>query len=269
MKLFKTITRENVPCWYELSFRVEDKKPAIILRIHKDFIVNSSPIPKDAPIIKLFMKEFKFKFKNWSFNGNFGIDDSFRRLGEKDNFVEFAAEIPKSKTSWQAAYAISASFNVFSSLWGSFSKTETSAPFPQLMIIKTMTRKGACGCSLSGKFSIPLVKYLASLYRENSGPTSILPMIEAMITTYKYMMVGLGRYSQFDFRAKIAYEYSWLNVGCPGNACGLGPADSAEFDMERGWGYEFQSYNVDTPIQQITLLAGLAALHDQVRELNE
>ena len=262
---FRMITQENVPCWYELSF-VEDKKPAIILRVHKEFITNLSPIPKDAPIIKLFMEEFKFRNFIGTFNKNFGFDDSFRRLGEKKNFVEFAVEIPKSKTSWQSAYAISASFTVFTGL-AKFLKVGTSAPFPQLMTIKTVTKEDMCGGSLSGEFSIPLVRWLVGLYKKNSEP--IIPeIIEAMKIAYRYM-VGLRRFDQFDFRARVAYEYGWLNISCPGNAAGLHPDDNAEFDMKRGLGYEFCSHNVDTPVQQITLLAGLATLHDQVRESNE
>lgn len=54
-----------------------------------------------------------------------------------------------------------------------------------------------------------------------------------------------------------------LFLNCPGNACGLGrPADG---ELYPGRGYELRSHNVDFLFQQLTLLMGLAAIHDLAR----
>ena len=53
-----------------------------------------------------------------------------------------------------------------------------------------------------------------------------------------------------------------LIMNCPGDACGIHPENWYE---ENDKGYEFNCHNVDSPMQQITLLAGLAALHDEAR----
>ncbi len=70
------------------------------------------------------------------------------------------------------------------------------------------------------------------------------------------------RIQETSFRAQVDGEKGWLNVQCPGSGCGLCPSHHG---IERGRGYEFDSHNVDSPIQQLTLLAGLAALHDRAR----
>ena len=57
-KGYKHIVREDIPCWYELSWLKE--KTSIILRIHKDFIKTARVIPQDAPIVKDFMESFAF-----------------------------------------------------------------------------------------------------------------------------------------------------------------------------------------------------------------
>lgn len=166
---------------------------------------------------------------------------------------------------WQSAYACSASFTVFLVLT-EFVKTETSAPFSQLLTVKTMIREGLDGGSLSGEYSIPLVKFLSNLYDETKTRRSISEMIQAMKLAYNHM-VGMRKFDQFNFRASVDYEDGWLNVSCPGNACGLNPEHNAGYDMKRrGLGYKFNCHNIDTPVQQITLLAGLAALHDKARK---
>lgn len=88
-------------------------------------------------------------------------------------------------------------------------------------------------------------------------------MIQAMKTAYKRMF-GPDHIDEYSFHAYVAYKGGWLNVGCPGNACGLNPTSQGV--TEKGKGYEFACHNVDTPAQQITLLAGLAALHDKARK---
>ena len=117
------------------------------------------------------------------------------------------------------------------------------------------------GGSLGGEYSIPFVKWLATLFGTNSIPE----MVKAMKIAYNRML-GLHKFDQFHFLASVDYESGWLNVSCPGNACGLNPIHGAGYDMKRGLGYEFDCHNVDTPMQQITLLAGLAALHDRARK---
>lgn len=290
----KMITRENIPCWYELSWQKEP--PAIRLRVHRDFIGSVKPIFEEAPIVIDLKEEFKFKRFIGSFDGNFGFDNAFIRRGEKERFIEFIVNIPEVKKwtdeicgnckgtgkekfvdfereclfcegrgkkyllNWQPAYAISASFTVFTTL-AQFPQIKTSAPFPQLMTIKTVTARGHYGGAIEGEFSIPLVKWLASLFE--TGP--ILETVDAMKIAYNRML-GLREYHLFYFKASVDYKGGWLNVSCPGDTCGLNPVYGAGYDMERGLGYEFTCHNTDTPMQQITLLAGLAALYDKARK---
>lgn len=41
MKDFKILTQDDIPCWYEISWR--KSIPAIVLRVHQDFIKNTKP----------------------------------------------------------------------------------------------------------------------------------------------------------------------------------------------------------------------------------
>jgi len=291
----KMLTRERISCWYELSFR--KRKPAILLRIHKDFIVCTEPISETAPIVMGLMSHFGFKKFSGSLNGNIGFDDSFIFEGVMENFVEFAVNIPKVKKysgkkcedcngsgkdrlrdydeclrcdgtgkdwfyDWKTAYAISASFTTILN-WMRFPEKETSSSLPQLMTVFTITQDDMHGGSLGGEYSLELCNWMRSLYPWDKGGCEVVEMTEAMKIAHKKMF-GAFRFGQEHYLwAKIEGNNGWLNASCPGDACGLHPGDS--FGPQEGRGYEFACHNVDNPMQQITLLAGLAALHDKAR----
>lgn len=293
----KWIIRENVPCWYELSWR--EKEPAIILRVHQDFIDSIPAVTSENFMVASFMKSFKFQRFSGDWQEKFGFDDGvFEYQGKQENgFLEYAISIPRIKIitekpckecngtgkdlhwqerfqeeikchhcsgsgfeldyNWPLARAVSASFTIFFIL-SRYPEIETSAPFPQLMAIDTMTGTDMWHSgSLGGEFSIPMTQWLAS--HENDNET-ILKIVEAEKIAYCRMFEGDdGRYG---FRANIR-QGGGLSIDCPGDACGIHP-DS--WGIEKGRGYKFSCHNVDTAAQQLTLLAGLAALHDHVRK---
>lgn len=291
MKEIKILIRENIPCWYELSWR--KTKPAVILRVHKDFIKNAESIPDENPWTADLKEKFKFANFVGSLNGNFGFDNAFVRRGERKEFVEFVVEIPRIKqktgkscphcngsgrddllerkcdwcrgtgiehiNDWKPVYAVSASFTVFFT-FSFHPEEETSSSLIQLMTVRTITRGDMHGGSIGGKFSVPLCNWMDSL--REKGESDIIEMVEAMQIAHRRMWGRLEPYRKWDFRASVAYEGGWLNTSCPGDACGLHPT---HMGPQKGSGYEFDCHNVDTPAQQLELIASLAALHDKAR----
>jgi len=303
MKEFRWIIREDIPCWYELAW--DEKKPAIILRAHRDFIETAPIIAPEAHLIKWLMEKFKFQEFIGDLKKNFGFDGSILRNPEvtKNGFLEYLVPLPKIKVetgnrckdckgsgkdsfaqsygdddrrclycdgsgkervcNWQMAHAVSASLNVFFSI-SRYPKKETSASFPQLMLLDTTTDTDMHGGSLWGEFSVPLTKWLASLYQ--GGNTPIPEISQATKIAYGHMFNGLRSFDVYDFRAYVGNDKGGLVFDCPGDACGIHPAG---WHIDEG-GYKFSCHNVDSSAQQITLLAGLAALHDRARkEMNK
>lgn len=163
---------------------------------------------------------------------------------------------------YQLAYAISASFTLFFELTAlQMRKDEaTSCSFSQLVLVDTITERKQHGGSLGGTYSVPLSRWL-SLFEPD---TEIAEMTQAMVYVWEKMFGRVDKYEGYKFYSKIACKNGWLNVSCPGDACGLHPADHWGPDKEMG--YKFACHNVDTPAQQIALLAGLAALCDRARK---
>ena len=288
------IEGENIPCVYELSW--DSNTPAIIVKIHKD-IANDCLVPEDAPLASYFMNEFGFSsFEKSLKDGDFGFNGSFKKVDFMNDFYIFKVAIPVVKkqsdeicpgcegakkdtfgsgkcfrcngtgkkilVDWNPMYAISASFTLLFNLIDlRFSESdEILSPLPQLITLSTRTEREQHGGSLGGTYSIPLAKFLSS-FEPN---TKITEMVEAMITAYGKMFGTDDGYSKHSFRATVDYENGWLNVSCPGDACGLNPSEHT--GPKPGRGYKFSCHNVDSPMQQITLLSGLAALCDMARK---
>ena len=288
----KLITHENIPCWYELSWLA--KEMSMLLRIHKDFARIAPVLSSDAPMPQLFIKEFRFSKFSGDLKKDFGFDNAFVFRGENEDFVEFLVPIPRVRKytaekcrhcngtgrdrivqekcfacdgcgkehflDWRPAQAISASFNLFFSL--AFSPdTETSATFPQLMIINLITEKDMNGGALGGYFSIPLSEWLRTLEERE-----IFPGIgEAMMTAGKKIFGKIDRFEKFTFRAFIVGN-GCIVLQVPGNACDVSNEPEYFPDNKRKVGSRFGCHNVDTPMQQIELLVGLSALWDLVKK---
>lgn len=85
-----------------------------------------------------------------------------------------------------------------------------------------------------------------------------------MQDVYTYMRGGkLWPFIQREFRVLLRRP-KWVNFSCPGNACGLDPEDYYEKSLD--WGYQLVPHNVDSPLQQLTLLAGVAMLYQLARQ---
>jgi len=168
----------------------------------------------------------------------------------------------KTYIDWDSFYAISASFNIFFNIAALQLEKDkaTSCQFPQLIFVNIATDRDIHGGSLDGTYSIPLASWLSCF---ESG-TEITEMTGAMILAWTKIYGVIDKYDRNEFYSKVAYKNGWLNVSCPGNRCGLHPANN--WGPEVNIGYEFSCHNVDTPMQQITIIAGLAALCDKAKK---
>ncbi len=262
-----------------------------MLRIHEDFVASFRPLPSDDLVVQRFLKEFDFKDFNGELipGGDFGFDSALKYIGQNGGFLEYwiptplCRKVTKEKCGmcdgegksefhdpcifcdgdgketgydYKEAFAVSTSLSTLFDLM-SFPELETSSKVPQLMTIQTVTHSGFHGSSLGGEYGKELVDYLRS---RTAG--RIPEMIAVMKAIHGEME---GRAVEYDSRRFEAYTQGksgwWLNVSCPGDACGLNPTH----DSDDYCGYQFSCHNVDQPMQQFTLLGSLAALHDLAR----
>ncbi len=285
----KLITHERIPCWYELSWN--EGLRILIVRIHEDFLKKLKKIPKSSPIVESFIKNFGFKKFEGDPKKNFGFQGVLYNKGISDGFMEYSIIVPEVKVKIDKAChycqgsgkrdmfpedpciacegdgkereyryapvrAISASLTILFMILRD--EAETGDDVPQLLTVETMCAGDMHGGSMHGAYSIDFVRWLSGFKEHQTIPE----MEQAMMFAYERMMT-LRHESRCSFRAFINDTKGWLNISIPGDACGLHP--SSGMGCRDGRGYEFSCHNVDNSVQQLTLLCGLAALHDLAR----
>ena len=285
----KYMVSDRIPCWYELSWRTSNDRPAIVFKLHEDFIRTRPPVKDDAPIVLGLKKELGLgEFHGSANGGSFGFEPlPMRRNASAGGFVEFLLPIPaierptgrkcrechgkgeadgkechwckgdgkETKLSWTQANAAAASIAVFSA-WTGYAEIETSASAPQLIEFHSYV---CCGSSpLGGYYGIPFMEWLAKY----PVHTEFKEASAAMRETYRFMFNDRREFMLWRTEARLLHP-GYLTLDCPGDACGLHMSHHSNKPDE---GSEFTCHNLDSPAQQLTLLAGLAGLHDQARQ---
>lgn len=282
------LMNESLPRWYGLSWR--PKEVALVLSINEEFLREETRRRiADPETIEALKQEFKFGTFDGSFKTGFGFDDALIFEKKDGDFRLFLSPLPEIRKQLKTrckscrgtkknqylgdrkcfdcrgtgkeviydhkpGYALSASLNLFFQV-ARFIDEKTSAKLPQLFTVHLVTIQGMHGAELGGEYGIELVNWL----RRQLVNKNLDAVTDAMMRAHG-RLIGNDLYERYHFRASIDSANGWLNVSCPGDACGLHPD---YYDIEHDRGYQFSSHNVDNPHQQLTLLAGLAALHNQ------
>jgi len=176
--------------------------------------------------------------------------------GDEEFCVHCRGDGTVSALSWESAHAAASSLAMFSQWLEPWNDTETSSTSPQLIQLRSYVRQGSA--PLGGYYAIPFMQWLARYPVHTQFSEASAAMVEA----YSFMFDERRDFMLRRIEAKLLHP-GYLILDCPGDACGLHMSDHGNTSSE---GAEFTCHNLDSPAQQITLLAGLAALHDQARQ---
>lgn len=167
---------------------------------------------------------------------------------------------------WDEAFALSASIAMLAEML-EFACGEQRLKPPdekQLLILNFYVAKGMHGGSIGGRFSPHFISKLKSY-----GDGAHFDVAsEAMIKVYRHMWKS-RRPNKKDYDYDKSRTKAWQNLpgnlllDVPGDACGIHPSPHV-YEIRNEEGIEFTCHNVDSPLQQLTLLTGLAAMCDMV-----
>lgn len=282
------IERENRPAIYELS--VETNNQSLIVSIQQEAYSEVQKLLQGVGLRPWFLSEdlnlpqFLRPSKSWLWWG-FGPVVS-HMSDQRDNFSLFELALPKvvkyppgyelAKTldlpnvpweegydytlwqpdfDWNFAHAVSATLTL---LFKSLSTIEIpmDSEKPQLVEVDMSTNINNNPISVTlGRSILP---YLNRRFNNSHSQKAENVMREA----YQYMM-GKDEFSMNRFEV-LFRENRWVNLIVPGDACGLNPDGYYNTDQE---GYTIYPHNVDSVVQQLTLLMGIAAIHQEAREM--
>jgi len=287
MSDIKMVMRDKIPCWYELSLYSDKKEKAadILIRIHSDVANCVKGIS-----FKKVSKHMKRENFEGEFGRNIGFNKTLKYLGEKDNFLEYLVPIPiTDKVSekkcadcdgtgnfngneclfckegkaicvdYRDADAVCASLSLLLSTINNFSSTlETSARNFQLMCVRTRFVFGG-ELYIGGELSREVVDYLirSAIVRPGWYDIAVSMQMVFQAAQREFYKDFQDRY----FKVSIKRDGS-LFAECPGDGSFL----YTQNQLLRGcYGYELSSHGIDTPVQHLTFVAALAAIHDHVR----
>lgn len=273
------IIRENMPCWYELSWQ---KNPArISFSLHNDFIQQIGPVNYAFLAID---KTFELDKFHSDFENDFGFHQNLKLESIDSEFHKYSIALPTWKPGgkcqhckgtgkyfggkcsfcngkkivfnldFQSAFNVCATFHVLFSITA-YSQIQTSASKCQLFMTTTAMINRMSGFDLTCMASVALVKWLRKI-----GTKKLPSITDAMKIAYE-TMVKPPRKSFMEIGAYC--DEGNLHLSCPGNACGL---DANSIYDEESEGYEMLPHNVESPFQQLVFISGLAALHDLARK---
>ena len=222
--------------------------------------------PKDRPLLlhlqkSLDLPEFlSIDDRRWGYGG--GIET----VAESAPYLKLRVELPDGEKlkddRWGEFYKASANLNMLFYVlnMADVGKLKDEDLSRQLLTIERSTERGLDGNSVWANLSPKFCSFL-SLYEESERDSSLESYMK---DCYRYLTGDLfSSLDQYRFIAMHRDPY-WLNLSIPGNACGLDPEDY--YPREKS-GYKLLPHNIDSPLQQLTLVMGLAKLHQDARKL--
>ena len=259
-------TEGDLPCWYELSLVSES---ALKVRIHPEAMdyLQVSLSCLNAGILAEQQKAFDETFIPPR-GVVFGIGGILQFFSVNGDWPEVVAVLPIMKREGKEfgnhehtmALKTRESLSIlFNALWlfGYDRKVENEKP--QLMVVNGFSSSVGMGqAGLNVSFSPAMVKFL-----ETEKEVLEIPEISTAMYQAGGYMWERGRGSNRDryYHRTTLYPPNKLHLSVDGNACGLDPS----LNDSRGPCYDLSPHNVDSSLQQLSLLAGLCSRHDITR----
>jgi hypothetical protein len=263
------LKHEDAARRYALSFK-GGRVPALDVLIWEPCVDALAALLVRGERVEATMGVSGFRRYESSLRTGFGFDGALRACGIEDGYLRLRATFkPRPQ-----ALAESLVFLFHTLRYGSYvvdARHETPLPadsrFRQLMEVSTAViyPPGLSGAPIDGVVAPLLRKWLI---REHWHRTQFPEVYEVMrkvwnaMSDFKVRKPRGGR-PGYDFTARLGDGGNFVFTSL-GNACDIGTYEWWQNGPDSG--HDIGCHNVDTPIQQLTLIAGLAALHDLARK---
>ncbi len=252
------------PAWYKISSRHSGK--SITLSVHRAALEEMKEIKWDtAPIAPHLKKEYNLPDFTPPNDGDWGFGNAMKQAKSEDPLwivwdIPFPVLKPKSREDPPSGVlAIRASFYIASTALSIF-KGDTGWKTNQLMEIENICLPDKERSFGSGSLSATLTPDAIRWLKQQSHNSELMPVVAEMKAADEYLWPHNSD-RMYWFRATCR-QPKWINFTIPGDACGLDP--DGYHDEKSDDGYKLVPHNVDSSLQQLTFLVGLAKLHDMI-----
>ncbi len=260
---------EEIPAVYEIGVLEEGR--ALKVAIHQDLAdhlrVKTQVVPRDHKLSQLLADPslgmpqftgFSDRDKPWGFGEVFipeqGAEDWITWRCILPTRAGFLADMP-----FEDLFALSGSLGVLSNIVR-FSELRSTSTAPQLFQMDLVTS------ATSGAIEVELARPMVDWIVKESQTSDHRLALGPMKTAYQYM----SGYEADPQSLRLSFPLrDRINLIVPGNAASISSEVVYSYPTmtttERETRHILKSNNVDRPHQQLTLVMGLATMHDQVR----
>lgn len=289
----RAVKWQDLPEWHRLTWYPEPT-PAIGINLHRDAIPKFKGL-RYLEYLERASKELSDQnlppFTS-DIEHDFGFGGVMKHVGEEGDWARFRMELPcvREELDTECFFCegsgkdkyldgrtciscggsgheydfhqedllpFTATFAFMEPAFSPYDPPQTSARTPQLLTAQILSSLDNWRSGVYGEFSPTLAKWLRSLGQYTEIPEVSTAMMAA------HERICHDKPEKSSFRAMVLHPNGYYVADCPGQACGV---LTSGHDLDLDEGYEFSCHNVDSPIQSLTLLAGLAALSDTARQ---
>jgi len=250
-----------VPRWYEFGWE-GGREPAFVIQVDEAVLADCFKDRLRQDVVSHILQSRNLETFEQDPENGFGFNAA--RLvtqGVKNGMVEFRLPLPRCagetcridrherSINWTAMTAVASTLEKFFSRLR-FPDTESQSQRPQLAVVELaiVPDRLMHAFPIYGEVSPHFAVWLGK-----DGERE-LPEVRDAIRDALNRLTWPASYNEFF--AKVGEDGRFMMLVTGNCACVHG-----HHDFHPGEGYEFSSHNVDTCLQQLSLLAGLAALH--------
>lgn len=258
--------KDLIPAWYEIGIY---EKTTLVINIHAKVLSLFDMLKSDSPIVKHYEKEFDLPSFIMPTAERWGFGEVIQRVPNESGWVSYHCPLPiykkhgeRNRSDKGTAATVRTTLSILFGLLDFCPEEDTEYRVSQLVIIDGfLVQNDLHGGSLSATITPAMTPFLSSPSVE-----SLRSIQDSMRTAYEHMWQERKHSKLFTNDFRVHYqEPTKIHLTVPGDACGLDPA-FGDYDGA-SYGYRLVPHNVDSGMQQLSLLMGLARLHELGRAM--
>ncbi len=290
----KSLLFNKIPAWYNILWSPVDR--CFHIKIHEEVIPQLVVLKKEMPLIKGIESEFGFGGELFdTFCGDislkrFGFNEKIQFFSHHGKFLDFVLKLPMVRNQsqetcehcggtgknenfgsgecircdgtgkrveydWRKADLINVNLALLLFILDAPPEKDTSSPQNQLATAQLGWSRGRH--LVAGYLSLEAFQIM-----RNNGEEFSLVAKRAMVQAHSIIMAK--KEDHCNFGARIDENF---HLQCPGDACGIYTTNGGDADNDSGYfALEYHCHNVDSSLQSLTLLAGLASILGVISE---
>ena len=256
----------DMPAWYKL-----DANQGIIdINVHKKAAIGTNIFNLDdlAKTQQYLHLPNEFIVPSSDHEWGFGPILAQVETDDKD-WIDYKCQLPKptgtKEIDWDNLYSVSATLQVLFHYLSRYQteRLTTGSNTPQMQLVELWSRKR--GEPYGGGLTVEVLPALCKWINANiNNELQARSMKKSMIESYRQMAGKVHFFEDISFRVSLQPTKS-IHLDVPGESCGLDSAYSTGNNLDRS--YRLVPHNTDTPLQQLSLLSGVAKM-DKLASVN-